>query len=311
MSPAQHRHLRWIARGLLTLPGARRTVRRLLRLAIQHGPLSRPNRQRLYGFFAPEVAPAGNVDCTVRVAPGANVRLSLRLDDWVNSQLYYWGYDGYEPGVTLLMRSLLRSRRSVLDIGANIGYYTVLAATLAPEAEVHAFEPWPLLFERLHRNVALNGFRRVHLSRVAVSDRDGSAVLHLPSPSPGDLHLTNASLLPGFTAQGSIMEVPVTRLDTYCHGRVTRQVDLIKIDVEGAELSVLRGMGDLLDRWRPDIILEVLEGYAEELEAFFAPRPYRRFLITKAGLQEVQRLSAHPTLRDYYMSVAPASGWRS
>jgi FkbM family methyltransferase len=292
--------------GSLALEGVAGSIaRKLLRMTIQRAPLSRRNRQRLYNLVAPHVASSVDVECSVRVRSGLTVKMTLRLDDWVNSQLYYWGYEGYEVGVTRLLRRLLPSRRCVLDVGANVGYYTVLAAALAPAAEVHAFEPWPLLFARLERNVRMNGFAHVRLNNTAAADRNGSATLYLPAASPGDPHLSNASLLPGFTTQDATLPVTATRLDTYCSGRAARPVDLIKIDAEGAELSVLRGMGDVLTRCRPDLVLEVLEGYAEELDDFVSNVGYRKFLITLDGLLEVERLVAHPRLRDYYLTTTP------
>jgi hypothetical protein len=83
-------------------------------------------------------------------------------------------------------------------------------------------------------------------------------------------------------------------------------VDLVKIDVEGAEASVLRGAGSLLDEWRPDVICEVLPPFEKELDRFFSGRPYRKFLITGDGLQETDKLKAHPEFRDYYLSTAPS-----
>jgi hypothetical protein len=81
------------------------------------------------------------------------------------------------------------------------------------------------------------------------------------------------------------------RFDTYCARFQIGKVDLIKVDVEGAELRILRGMGELLQRWKPHIICEVLEGYSAALNEFFAGTPY-------------------PKHRDYYLSCAPLTDVR-
>jgi FkbM family methyltransferase len=190
----------------------------------------------------------------------------------------------------------------MFDIGANIGYYTLLMASLVDgRGEVHAFEPWPEVFDWLAHNAELNHFRSLNLQKKAVSDTDGKQPLFLPS----NRHWTNASLVEGFTTQGSCFDIETVRLDTYCRTREIQHIDLVKIDVEGAELKVLQGMGELIDRWSPDIVCEVLSGYEDELDAFLAGSAYRKFLITDNGLEEVDKLQAHATFRDYYLSCNP------
>jgi FkbM family methyltransferase len=158
----------------------------------------------------------------------------------------------------------------------------------------------------LFHNVRFNGFSHAHLARVALSDSDGEAKFFLPK----DRAWTNGSLIEGFTEQMEPLVVETMRFDTYCTKFNISKVDLIKIDVEGAELNVLIGMGELLHRWKPDIICEVLEGYATGLNEFFDGTPYRKFLITSGGLQEMSVLRPHRAFRDYYLSCAPTADVR-
>jgi hypothetical protein len=116
---------------------------------------------------------------------------------------------------------------------------------------------------------------------------------------------TNASLIAGFTTQNTSIDVPAIRLETYCERHDVQSVDLVKIDVEGAEIKVLQGMRSLLERWQPDIICEVLEPYQDQINAFFHKKPYRKFLIAPEGLIEVDTIRAHPQFRDYYLSCQP------
>jgi FkbM family methyltransferase len=154
--------------------------------------------------------------------------------------------------------------------------------------------------------VELNGLTCVRLNQVAVSDRDGWERLLLPCDPRAQ---SNASLVKGFMGMPQKEGAPVrlVSLDSYCRERDISSADLLKIDVEGTELQVLRGAKGMVDGARPDIILEVLDPYDKKLDEFFSTRPYRKFLITDEGLREVGEIKAHPSYRDYYLSCAPTS----
>ena len=150
----------------------------------------------------------------------------------------------YEREQTLLFEQLLRPGGVVLDVGANVGYYTLLASVLVGDGGVvHAFEPEPRNAEFLRHHLRVNGVRNVTVQQAAVSDRAGTARFEFGSGS-GTGHL----------GESGTLEVRTLRLDDYCaeHGLVPTA---IKIDVEGAEMSVLFGARDTLARHRPTIFL--------------------------------------------------------
>lgn len=299
----RHKALRRFAGAVYALPGSKASLRSMTRFSVQVLPFSVKNKQRLYNFFAADTVPSAAVSCSTRLPSGESVKLTLDLRDDLSRMWYYWGYSGYERATVRLFCELLRSKRCVFDVGANIGYYTLLGASaLQGRGEVHAFEPCPKIFRQLRHNVNPNVFRCVKLTQAALADTDGEQRLFLPA----DLAGTNASLIENFTKQDAFVMTQTARFDSYCKAHVTRPVDLMTIDAEGAEASVLRGAGSLLDEWRPDIICEVLAPFEKELAQFFSDRPYRKFLITDNKLQESHRLKAHPQFRDYYLSVAPS-----
>jgi len=297
----RHNTLHGVSRWVYTLPGARPATRQLVRYTLQRSGLPHAARQRLFNFFAADVSPNEPVVSDVGTG-SARLRLELCLQDELSRNWYFWGYAGFEPGMTRLFRALLKSRRCIFDIGANVGYYALLAASaLNGRGAVHAFEPSPFVFKTLARNAQLNHLGGLHLNQVALADTDGYGDLFVPSVG-GD---TNASLIPDFTTLNHPIRVPLVRFDTYCKTHDIQHVDLVKIDVEGAELSVLQGMGGLIEAWYPDIIVEVLKPSADALEGFFSKTTYRKFLITNNGLHEMDRISADPVYRDVYLSVAP------
>jgi FkbM family methyltransferase len=296
----RHVRLHAAARWAYAVPGVRNLARHGLRLVVQRSPLSRRTKQQLHNFLAIDVAPSGVATCAVDVGNGRTLRLRIPVRDDLTRYWYFWGYAHYELGTTRLLRRLLPRTRVFFDVGANLGYHTLLAAALLEgRGVVHAFEPWKDVYDELATNARLNGFRCLELSQVALADRDGESCLYLPDGP----EWTMASLL-GQRAH-RYERVQTWRFDSYCRGRVMSRVDVMKIDVEGAELQVLQGMGSLLSRWQPDIILEVLEPFAAELDAFFAETPYRKFRIRDTGLEELQHITAELHDRNIYLSCQP------
>ncbi|SRR5579884_1180202 len=292
-----HPLMKSVAHACYKVPGMKNLARRLGRFIIRRQFLSYSNRKRIFNFLTPDVLPKG--DTCFQVRTGARrLRLKYDLSDDVACWLYYWDYDGYEIGVKRLWVKLLQTHHCVFDIGANIGYYSLLAGAVRPDVDVHAFEPRPEIFQRFQDNVLANQLENVHINDAAVCDVDGSAALYF---TPGEA-LSNASLRAGFMNQLEKRQVHTVRFDTYCREHRLTSVDLVKMDCEGAEILVLKGMGDLLEAWMPDIICEVLPEFQEELEAFFARTPYRRYLITDNGLEARDALTAHPMYRDYFLS---------
>lgn len=150
----------------------------------------------------------------------------------------------YEREQTALFQRLLRPGATVLDVGANVGYYTLLASVLVGDAgKVHAFEPEPKNAEFLRRHVRINARRNVTVEQAAVSDRAGTARFESGTGS-GTGHLGDRGTL----------EVRTLRLDDYC-ARHALAPSAIKIDVEGAEMSVLHGARETLARHRPILFL--------------------------------------------------------
>lgn len=295
-----HPKLKSIVAPVLGFPGVNHLARVLVRDAIQRWPLSLKTRQQINNFFVPEVTPKGLTDCTVQLPTGAKLHLQLDMQDDLSRTWYFWGYSGYEAGmVELLVRLLKDKTKMVVEVGANIGYYTLLmAALLENRGTIHAFEPRPEVAEYLRRNAERNNLRNVRLNQVALTSEDGVAKLFIPA----NRAWTNASLIKGFTIQAEAISVPTSRLDTYFGENPRSRVDLIKLDAEGTEISVLEGSGDLLANQLPDIIVEVLPPYEMQLEAFFQSLPYRKFMISHDGLLEVEHLTAHPIHRDYYLT---------
>lgn len=148
---------------------------------------------------------------------------------------------GIEHDISALTSALLKPGMVVLDVGANIGLLTRhFCEAVGPSGKVFAFEPGPENFDCLKFNT--KNFDNKSVLQTAISDANGTARLYLNARSS-----TGNSLLNQNNAAGSV-EVECKTLDTFLSENGVAQVDFIKIDVEGAELKVLRGMRETLRR---------------------------------------------------------------
>lgn len=181
--------------------------------------------------------------------------------DQVVRQIAKHGWKSFETPLPEILARSIKSNTTVLDIGANTGYYAVLAAAKNNSIKVHAFEPFPGAADILERNLAANSFTKgnVILSKIAISSSSGHQELYLPIDDHG-LVETSASLNKEFRKEHSeIIEVTTSTLDNYIKENAITDVDLIKIDVEGLEHEVLMGAQETLKTHRPKIFLEILD----------------------------------------------------
>ncbi len=168
---------------------------------------------------------------------------------------------------------LCASARTVLDVGANLGIYSLVTKAVNPAARLYGFEPVAHICRKFEENVALNGFdvRCVH---AAASNVGGEADIHYVEGG-----LTTASLR-ATRARTERERIETVRLDTFLRRECVSSVDLMKIDVEGFEPEVLEGMGDLLRATRPTILVEILSAEAgRRIEELVDGCDYRFFNV--------------------------------
>jgi len=152
-----------------------------------------------------------------------------------------YAFDTWEPLTTKLFKEVIRKDDVVLDLGANIGYYTLLASRLVgEEGRVIAFEPEPTNFEILTRNILLNDSRNVLTIQKAVTDKKGKTNLYVDSKDTGAHTLCNDNRL------HKHIEVDTVSLDEFLPSSV--KVDVIKMDIEGSEMKALAGMSNVIER---------------------------------------------------------------
>jgi FkbM family methyltransferase len=196
---------------------------------------------------------------------------------------------GYEEAERRFVESWLRPGMVVLDLGAHNGFYTLLASRrVGSTGLVVAFEPSPRERNRLLTHLQLNRCKNVHVESLAVGDARAKADFFVVDGAGTGL---NSLRCPSSNEPVQKVTVSVTTLDDYLLRTQLSKVDFVKMDVEGAELSVLKGGGTLLRRRpRPIILCEVEDartkpwGYeAQEIIQFLLRLDYGWFLPLQDG----------------------------
>jgi FkbM family methyltransferase len=231
------------------------------------------------------------------------LRLWSRGDDWVSNQVYWRGWKGYEPETVPLFYRLATRAQVTFDVGAYVGFFTLLASHANPGGRVYAFEPLAGVYERLRKNIALNRLDHVQCIKSAVGETDGTAdFFHVPLELP-----TSSSLSFEFMCSAdnlTVSAVPIITLDRFVQQNNIDRVDLVKIDTESTEPQVLRGMIETLKRDKPFIVCEVLgRGSERELEETLQPIGYRYYHLTPAGPVLSERIEGHPEWLNYLFTA--------
>lgn len=249
-------------------------------------------------------------------------RIRCDLGDNLQRQIFFTG--AYEPVECFLLTRLLRPGMTFIDVGANVGQYSLLASTaVGGTGCVHAFEPVPALFASLSENVSANRLGNVRLNRAALWHEPGELVLSLAASDRENVGAYSV----GAGNEATAVRSPAMRLDDYAAENALERIDFIKMDVEGAELFALQGMREVLRRHTPMLLLELAEPTLERLRC--SPRQVWDLLVTDLGYrawavrQQPERCLAATSLEElewrgwenvlFHKGDLPAgvtSGWR-
>jgi len=170
-------------------------------------------------------------------------------------------YPEYESLEYNFVKEKIKKGDVILDVGANIGYYTISCAKIVGNTgKIFSFEPEPENFKLLEKNVKVNHYDNVVLNNVAVSDKNGTVNLYL-SKIRGGMH----RIYPSHFCTEDYVKTNLICLDDYFSTNPLREkISFVKIDVEGSELGVLKGMKTILPNKRLIILLEFVPGCLKE-----------------------------------------------
>ena len=190
------------------------------------------------------------------------IKINLAPDEASVFGIVYLGT--INPAETKLVKSILKPGDTVIDIGAYVdGWYTLLAAKIVGQTgKVYSFEPVPKFYKRLKDNIALNNFTNIMAENVALDNKNGTKTFY---QSDGNSSFFKTHVQKEGSKRIHQIKVKTLKLDSYLRFKKINKVDFIKIDVEGAELEVLRGAKSLLKGPNaPDLLIEVVDEYLRD-----------------------------------------------
>jgi len=170
----------------------------------------------------------------------------------VTSDLLVKGY--YEEHETKIFKELVKAGMNIIDIGANIGYYTLIAAKLVGESgRVYAFEPDLTNYELLVKNIKINGYANVFPFQKAVSNKNGKAKFFIAEDSFGNHSFSKSNI----SEKAKFTEVRTIALDDFFENTIKdTKIDFIKMDIQGAEGLAIEGMKNILRNNNVKIFME-------------------------------------------------------
>jgi FkbM family methyltransferase len=225
--------------------------------------------------------------------------VDLNLSQAVERRFFFMGYH-HERDLQLAIDAIVKPGDTFIDVGANLGFVTLHAARrVGPSGRVIAFEPQAVCCDRIRRNMSLNNIKHIDIHNFGLSDR--ASVLTLTV-------LSNVSALATFTWDderdgpnaGGKVDVPVARGDDIVRDRIIGNL-MMKIDVEGFELFVLRGFAETIKKHRPPIFQEVVPlflrragvGVADVFD-WYRAMDYRGYAVSLTGKWKNEKLRLRP-----------------
>ena len=208
----------------------------------------------------------------------------------------------HQINVIRVLHKYIKKGDTFIDVGANIGYLSAIGANLVgKEGEVHGFEPVPLYFKLLSKMAKLNEKYKIFVNNYALGEKVGSAIINIPN-----IHnIGYNSMVPGLIELNKIKEalkVKVIRLDDYIFRNKIEDISFIKIDVEGFEYPVLKGLTKFFDNEMitpPHILVEVTPSAypllglkLNQLERLLSKYSYKAYTIYKERPIDIKNLTS-------------------
>jgi FkbM family methyltransferase len=289
-----NRHIKKLAKGLLPKP-----VKKIVLESLRHvfvPPVPVRNLLAYDGTFVLDVL-------------GHNL-IMQHTNRWIENDLFWHGLFAYEDASMRAWLALAKHARTIVDVGANTGLFSLTARCVNPKAAIHSFEPIPEFYSTLERNNSSND-ARIFIHRSALSNEPGVLPMFMPHEFSGNIYSSSLSKDHYLKYQQSpprIFEVTVEVFDEVACRSAIENVDLIKVDAEGFDLNVLCGMEKTLVRDTPDVLIEISsEEIGAGIELLLPATKYRYFNIREDGTFALTGRLRPTAARNYLVCTPPSA----
>ena len=232
-------------------------------------------------------------DQGVELTSRAGVRFACDPDDMYGIPFGAFSFGEVERTAGDLLRRFMTEEGVFFDIGANVGWYSCHFAQRSPKVQIYAFEPLPVTYAWLKRNIDLNGFTNIKAFNIGLGEKEEIMTFYFRPDMTGAASARNITE----STNASAYNCSVRRLDD-CWREIGRNPDLIKCDVEGAELFVFRGGQACLAEAQPIIFCEMLRKWSAKFDytpndiiSFLAQLGYACFEPAENGLKAFERMT--------------------
>jgi FkbM family methyltransferase len=224
----------------------------------------------------------------------ADVTINCDLTSFIQRQLFFWG--SYEEKYCQHWMRLARQASIIFDVGANVGVYTLLAAAVNSQADIHAFEATPEIARLLKENIDLNEMKNIHVVPLAVGSNGGNGLLRSCRGTDNSNEGMNFVVAESTAPELGDQSIQIVSLDEYCRQMKIDHIDLLKIDIEGGEYDALLGAERLLNSHSIGcIFIEFVEWAANrsghstaELTALLLSGGYKLLRLGRSGFEAIQ-----------------------
>lgn len=264
-----------------------RCIDALLKWLFRRLPINRTT-EHLVLFWGYRFRPASQI---VRLRNGQMMHVDP--SDYLQCLIYYFGV--FEPHCLAIVKKLLRTGDTFVDIGGNIGLYTIYGSQIVGLAgKVLTFEPIPSHCVRIRENLALNNITNFIVFETALGDKTGIVDLEIPEGGNQGCFSVSNNAEPIKSGENKT-RAKISRFDDVIRDNDPSKISLIKIDIEGAEFMALQGMQEMFSKFCPSVIIELnqialnrLGSNSFAVISWFQDKGYRGWTISITGrLQEL------------------------
>ncbi len=260
-------------------------------------PILRKINKALYPILPNKVKLPPSGTMKIQNKNGTQLKICTNQTNYLTQLLYWEGYENFE--YTDIFISLIKKINTFYDIGANIGYYSLLAEMENKSIKVVGFEPATGPLHYFKENVRINNYKNIKIESIALSHKEGEIIFHEIKNKKYSYLEHN---LAGESNAGSNTEgrnfvqntVKTTTLDNYVNDNLDKSLDLIKMDTEGTEHFILEHAQNVLKEHKPIIICETLFNTIEpELEKIMSNNGYEFYNHYDNGLKQTKSIIRH------------------